>query len=152
LTKAAFDSKILSVPKKTVIEKKRKREEDFMESVMELSNTACASAVPVIGKMLLAGEYIVPQDLEFALEHQRHSQEPLGEILVHGRPGAGGTGEGAVPARHPLLALITGTAAEGRGHALETRHARSLTGFPKDIDLLHPAMPKNCAVVRFPLQ
>jgi hypothetical protein len=53
-----------------------------MDSVMEQSNATCAAAVPVIGKMLLAGEYIVPQDLEFALEHQRHSQEPLGEILV----------------------------------------------------------------------
>lgn len=53
-----------------------------MNGVMEQSNTTCAAAVPVIGKMLLAGEYIVPQDLDFALEHQKHTNEPLGEILV----------------------------------------------------------------------
>lgn len=38
--------------------------------------------VPQIGAMLLAGEYIVPQDLDFALEHQRYSKGLIGEILV----------------------------------------------------------------------
>jgi hypothetical protein len=38
--------------------------------------------VPPIGAMLLAGEYIVPQDLDFALEHQRYSKGLIGEILV----------------------------------------------------------------------
>jgi hypothetical protein len=32
--------------------------------------------------MLVAGEYIVPQDLDFALEHQRYSKHLIGEILV----------------------------------------------------------------------
>ncbi len=38
--------------------------------------------VPPIGAMLLAGEYIVPQDLDLALEHQRYSKSLIGEILV----------------------------------------------------------------------
>ena len=38
--------------------------------------------VPPIGAMLLAGEYIIPQDLDFALEHQRYSKGLIGEILV----------------------------------------------------------------------
>lgn len=38
--------------------------------------------VPPIGAMLLAGEHIVPQDLDFALEHQRYSKGLIGEILV----------------------------------------------------------------------
>ncbi len=38
--------------------------------------------VPPIGAMLLAEEYIVPQDLDLALEHQRYSKSLLGEILV----------------------------------------------------------------------
>ena len=37
--------------------------------------------VPV-GKLLLADGLILPQDLEFALEHQKYSQQLLGEILV----------------------------------------------------------------------
>ncbi len=38
--------------------------------------------VPPIGAMLLAGEYIIPQDLDLALEHQRYSRSLIGEILV----------------------------------------------------------------------
>ena len=38
--------------------------------------------VPPIGAMLLAEEYIVPQDLDLALEHQRYSKALIGEILV----------------------------------------------------------------------
>ncbi len=54
-----------------------------MESVMERSEAPTRSAVvPRIGQLLVVGEYIVPQDLEFALEHQRHSKELIGEILV----------------------------------------------------------------------
>lgn len=41
-----------------------------------------ASVVPPIGSMLVAEEYIVPQDLDFALEHQKHSKGLIGEILV----------------------------------------------------------------------
>ncbi len=32
--------------------------------------------------MLVAEEYIIPQDLDFALEHQKHSKGLIGEILV----------------------------------------------------------------------
>jgi len=42
----------------------------------------CSSVVPPIGSMLVAEEYIVPQDLDFALEHQKHSKGLIGEILV----------------------------------------------------------------------
>ena len=35
-----------------------------------------------LGTLLLADELIVPQDLDFALEHQKHSRMRLGEILV----------------------------------------------------------------------
>lgn len=54
-----------------------------MERVMEISGTQTSSAtVPPIGQMLVVGEYIVHQDLEFALEHQKHCKERIGEILV----------------------------------------------------------------------
>ncbi|MDA8101042.1 MAG: hypothetical protein M0042_15595 [Nitrospiraceae bacterium] len=39
-------------------------------------------AVPQIGNMLVAGEFIVPQDLDFALEHQKYSKGLIGDILV----------------------------------------------------------------------
>lgn len=41
-----------------------------------------SSVVPPIGSMLVAEEYIIPQDLDFALEHQKHSKGLIGEILV----------------------------------------------------------------------
>jgi len=41
-----------------------------------------SSVVPPIGSMLVAEEYIIPQDLDFALEHQKHSKRLIGEILV----------------------------------------------------------------------
>jgi hypothetical protein len=49
------------------------------------------SVVPPIGTILLAGDYIIPQDLDFALEHQRYSKGLIGEILV--RMGAVATDE-----------------------------------------------------------
>jgi hypothetical protein len=45
-------------------------------------NFMYSSVVPPIGSMLVAEEYIVPQDLDFALEHQKHSKGLIGEILV----------------------------------------------------------------------
>ncbi len=36
-----------------------------------------------IGALLLADEIILPQDLEFALDHQKYSKQPLGEILLN---------------------------------------------------------------------
>jgi len=47
----------------------------------ENDNYMC-SVVPPIGAMLVAEEYIVAQDLDFALEHQKHSKGLIGEILV----------------------------------------------------------------------
>lgn len=41
-----------------------------------------SSVVPPIGALLVAEEYIIPQDLDFALEHQKHSKGLIGEILV----------------------------------------------------------------------
>jgi hypothetical protein len=35
-----------------------------------------------VGQLLVAGEVINAQDLEFALEHQKYSKEPLGRILI----------------------------------------------------------------------
>jgi hypothetical protein len=46
------------------------------------NNLSHPSAVPPIGSLLVAEEYIVPQDLDFALEHQKHSKGLIGEILV----------------------------------------------------------------------
>lgn len=41
-----------------------------------------SSTVPPIGQLLVVGEYIVPQDLEFALAHQKYCKNRIGEILV----------------------------------------------------------------------
>lgn len=49
---------------------------------MALNNSTRTATVPPIGAMLLAEEHIVPQDLDFALEHQRYSKGLIGEILV----------------------------------------------------------------------
>jgi hypothetical protein len=35
-----------------------------------------------IAKLLLEDQLILPHDLEFALDHQKYSDEPLGQILV----------------------------------------------------------------------
>jgi len=35
-----------------------------------------------IGQMLMEMERIVPQDLEFALDHQKNSHDLIGQILV----------------------------------------------------------------------
>jgi hypothetical protein len=35
-----------------------------------------------IGQMLMEKDRIVPQDLEFALEHQKNSHDLIGQILV----------------------------------------------------------------------
>ena len=46
------------------------------------NNVLNPSVVPPIGSLLVAEEYIIPQDLDFALEHQKHSKGLIGEILV----------------------------------------------------------------------
>ncbi len=55
-----------------------------MENEMpsELIVRTCKDKVP-IGALLLADETILPQDLDFALDHQKHSRRLLGEILVN---------------------------------------------------------------------
>jgi hypothetical protein len=35
-----------------------------------------------LGALLLADDIIIPQDLDLALEHQKYTKEPIGEILV----------------------------------------------------------------------
>jgi hypothetical protein len=35
-----------------------------------------------LGQLIVDGELIIPHDLEFALEHQQYSNEPLEQILV----------------------------------------------------------------------
>lgn len=52
-----------------------------MENLAELIVKNSKERVP-IGTLLVVDELILPQDLDFALEHQRHSKELLGEILV----------------------------------------------------------------------
>lgn len=51
-------------------------------SAQSRNNLLSPSVIPPIGSLLVAEEYIVPQDLDFALEHQKHSKSLLGEILV----------------------------------------------------------------------
>jgi hypothetical protein len=51
-------------------------------SAQSNDNLSHPSVVPPIGSLLVAEEYIVPQDLDFALEHQKHSKGLIGEILV----------------------------------------------------------------------
>jgi hypothetical protein len=52
-----------------------------MKGMAELLVKSSKKKVP-IGTLLVADELIVPQDLEFALEHQRTSKQLLGEILI----------------------------------------------------------------------
>jgi len=47
-----------------------------------MNNVKYTSVVPPIGSMLIAEEYIIPQDLDFALDHQKHGKGLIGEILV----------------------------------------------------------------------
>ncbi len=53
----------------------------LMEGLAEVVAKNSREKVP-IGKLLLADGLILPQDLEFALEHQKYSRQLLGEILV----------------------------------------------------------------------
>jgi hypothetical protein len=52
-----------------------------MTSLAEMIVRNTKQKVP-IGTLLVVDELILPQDLDFALEHQRHSKELLGQILV----------------------------------------------------------------------
>jgi hypothetical protein len=52
-----------------------------MTSIAEMVARNSKQKVP-IGTLLLADELIIPQDLNFALEHQKYSKQLVGEILV----------------------------------------------------------------------
>ncbi len=51
------------------------------EGLAEMVTKNSKIKVP-IGTLLLADGLILPQDLEFALDHQKYSQQLLGQILV----------------------------------------------------------------------
>jgi len=51
-------------------------------SAQSKDNASRTSVVPPIGSLLVEEEDIIPQDLDFALEHQKHSKGLIGEILV----------------------------------------------------------------------
>ncbi len=51
------------------------------ESLAEMVIKNSRIRVP-IGTLLIADGLILPQDLEFALDHQKYSQQLLGQILV----------------------------------------------------------------------
>lgn len=50
-----------------------------MEKQMRERNINTAGG---LGQLLMDNQLIIPHDLEFALEHQQYSNEPLGQILV----------------------------------------------------------------------
>jgi hypothetical protein len=52
-----------------------------MTSLAEMIVKNSNEKVP-IGALLVVDELILPQDLDFALEHQKYSKRPIGEILV----------------------------------------------------------------------
>jgi len=52
-----------------------------MVSLAEMVVKNSKEKVP-IGTLLIADQLILPQDLDFALEHQKYSRQLLGEILV----------------------------------------------------------------------
>ncbi len=55
-----------------------------IDSVMEEleTKTKDKAAYNPLGQLLLERELIIPQDLEFALDHQKYNKTLLGEILV----------------------------------------------------------------------
>ncbi len=53
-----------------------------MDSFTEIADLVSEETVPPIGQLLLEGGFIILQDLEFALEHQKYGKGALGDILV----------------------------------------------------------------------
>lgn len=53
-----------------------------MDNLTEIADLVSEEKVPPIGQLLIRGGFIIPQDLDFALEHQKYSKEALGDILV----------------------------------------------------------------------
>jgi hypothetical protein len=52
-----------------------------MKSLAQMVVENSKEKIP-LGTLLLADNVILPQDLDFALDHQKFSKELLGEILV----------------------------------------------------------------------
>jgi len=52
-----------------------------MKRLAEIVVNNSSEKVP-IGTLLLVDELILPQDLDLALEHQKHSKQLLGQILI----------------------------------------------------------------------
>ncbi len=52
------------------------------ENLAEIVAGASKEKIP-IGTLLVVDELILPQDLDFALDHQKYTQQPLGEILIN---------------------------------------------------------------------
>jgi len=50
--------------------------------MVEKNNEVINNVNVQLGTLLVAHKLILPQDLEFALEHQKFSRQFLGEILV----------------------------------------------------------------------
>lgn len=53
-----------------------------MTSMAEIIVTKIKDKVP-LGTLLILDELIIPQDLDFALDHQKHSNQLIGQILIH---------------------------------------------------------------------
>lgn len=53
-----------------------------MDGLIKIADMVSGKEVPQLGELLLKGGFIIPQDLEFALEHQKYTNAPLGDILV----------------------------------------------------------------------
>jgi len=52
-----------------------------MTKIAEMIVRNSKEKVP-LGTLLLVDELILPQDLDFALDHQKHSNQLIGQILI----------------------------------------------------------------------
>ncbi len=52
------------------------------ERLVKIADLVSGKMTPQLGQLLVKGGFIIPQDLEFALEHQKHTNGLLGDILV----------------------------------------------------------------------
>lgn len=51
-------------------------------NLVKIVDMVCGKDVPRIGQLLVEGGYIIQQDLDFALEHQKYTNQLLGGILI----------------------------------------------------------------------
>jgi len=54
----------------------------YNKSLVKIADLVSGKMTPQLGQLLVKGGFIIPQDLDFALEHQKYTNGPLGEILV----------------------------------------------------------------------